>query len=147
MNRLPTLLTTSAVALVVLAQVAVAPASCCLIRAVIFDGEACCHHAVAAAEPATHSCCHGSAAKSDGVDAKPQHPTAPAAECLWCSADPKVATQDRVDLPDLTATPAFETLTAVEPAAPAPAAQRPVTDEPFHRTALAACAWLCVWVI
>ena len=147
MIRPARLLTTLAVALVVLAQVAVAPASCCLIHAAAFGGEACCHGTAVAAETATRPCCHGRSSEAGGVDARPQSPSAPAGECLWCSAEPKVVAQDRADLPDLTATAAFDAVAAVEPASPAPSSRRHVTDEPIHRTALAACAWLCVWVI
>jgi hypothetical protein len=147
MTRLATSLTTAAVALVVVAQVAVSPSACCLIRAALFGGEACCRVSVAAAEPAERSCCHGPSAQAAEVDGGADGPAVPDADCLWCSAGPKVVANDRVVLPDLDVAPAFDSLSAVEPASPAPASRRLVADEPFHRTALAACAWLCVWVI
>lgn len=141
MTWLATRLTCFAVAF---AQVVVAPGVCCLIRAEVFGPEACCH-APAPAGPVTRSCCRKTA--TEAAPAGHGHSSPPAGECHWCSAEPKVATNDRVALPDLEASLAPVFLSAVEPAPAAPASSELVSDEPFHRTALAACAWLCVWQV
>jgi len=146
MTWLATRLTTAAVALVVVAQAAASPGACCLIRSALFGGDACCRIAAAAAEPAGRSCCHGPAQATEAV-APDDRPAFPVAECLWCSAGPKVVANGRAAPLDLDVAPTFDSISAVEPASPAPASRRLVADEPFHRTALAACAWLCVWVI
>lgn len=145
MTRLMTFLTTLAVGLVAAAQVVVAPASCCLIRAALFGGEACCHAAVATVEDGPRTCCHGRTATAEESAAGHSLPTPPSGECLWCSAGPKVVSDDRVAVPDLDAGPLFVASPAVEPIAVAPASVEFVADGPFHRTAMATCAWLCVW--
>jgi hypothetical protein len=132
-----------AVALAAAAQVVVSPASCCLLRAALFGGEACCHAKVKA-EPAPRSCCHGRAAKPTAVPIASALPSG-GGECLWCSAGPRVAANDRVVSPVQHVSPALSPVVAAEPVVAAPVSPRLVVKEPFRRTAIAACAWLCVW--
>lgn len=144
MTRLTTSLTTAAVALVMAAQALIAPASCCLLRAVLSGGSACCH-AAAASEAGPRTCCHGRAAKPAESVSGYGVPTPSSGECLVCSAGAKVVSNDRVAIPDLEAGQPFLSAVAVEPVTTAPGSVAFVADEPFHRTAPAMCAWLCVW--
>jgi len=128
----------AAVALVTVAQVVVAPASCCLLKAAVFGGPACCERPTVAS--ATASCCHAPATDAAIADEVPSAPH----ECLWCSAGPKISVSERVLPPVMDL--ATISVVAVEPVATSSLVTAEESlEEPFHRTALAACAWLCVW--
>lgn len=144
MTRLARRLTIVAAALVAVAQVVVAPASCCLIRGVL-SGWPACHAADAIAAADAQSCCHGRAADAEHMAIGHRLPGPVSGECLWCSAGPKVVSGDRVAVPYPGAGASFVSSAVVEPAAETATTVEFVTDEPFHRTAPATCAWLCVW--
>ncbi len=138
-------ITPAVLALVATAQVAFSSASCCELRAALADHSACCH---ATSEPAQPSCCHKPPSRLMDVAAV-GIPYAPSGSdsCLICSAGPKVAVSERVELPPVFSGGLVAAVETAEPAVTAAEALEFDTDEPFHRTALASCAWLCVWLI
>ncbi len=129
----------AAVALVTAAQVVVTPAACCVLSSALVGGEACCGQPV----DDRQACCQPprQAATFEGDTSHAPESD----ECLWCAAEPKIGSPDRV------APPPIDDVDFSVATAPAVAGGLLVSppasslDEPFHRTAPAACAWLCVW--
>jgi hypothetical protein len=139
------------VALVAVMQAVVSPASCCLLKATISSGKICCRGEV---KPVSRSCCHRDDRNlPEASSLAGLRLPSPSQNCPVCSAEPKVATADRVAAPSPDDGNAFSVSdaadafgsTAFDAAAVHAAAFG--TDEPFQRTALASCAYLCVWRI
>lgn len=139
-------MTAIATALVVVAQAAIAPASCCLLQTGLTGGGACCIAAAVEESASPQGCCHGSPAPAEAIEQRGSSPAVPSGECLLCSADPKVVPNDRIVPTDLATETALRPMTAIVPVAGGVAVGS-VRSEAFHRTALASCAWLCVWLI
>lgn len=133
-------------ALVATVQVAFSSASCCELKAALAGQPACC---IADASRVQRSCCQKSSTPSGNAEAVgDSHAPFSPANCLICSAEPKIATLDRVEAPlpsaDAGSTLRVATVDAAGPMTPTWVAG---PSDARHRTALAACAWLCVWVI
>jgi hypothetical protein len=134
-----------AVVLVASAQAIVSPASCCLLKVAIAARAGC---GPVAATHDVRACCHKSgesqAARAPGGVPSPGN-------CPICSAEAKVASSDRTAVPlpgeqGFSFAPSDEVSLSIA-SVPAEAAVAEEIDEPFQRTALASCAWLCVWLI
>lgn len=147
LSRTTTLL---AVALIVTVQAVVAPASCCVLKSIVSDADACAGVARAAEAP---SCCHRPAATKSVTPAHPARVPLEQSDCPICNSDAKLLLGDRIAAPSPLdgdflsfGHVADVTLAMLCDAAASPAADFD-TGEPFRRTALASCAWLCVWRI
>jgi hypothetical protein len=133
-----------AVVLVASAQAFVSPASCCLLKTAIAARAAC---APVAAAQEVRACCHKSAAEAPHPPGRVPSP----GNCPICSAEAKVASSDRTVVPlpgeqGFSFAPSDEVSLSIA-SVPAEAAVAEEIEEPFQRTALASCAWLCVWLI
>jgi hypothetical protein len=140
--------TSLAVTLVVAMQAIVSPASCCLLKSFASHAGTCFH---AAPVEATRSCCQHKSAATGTAPGEGHDPVRPKT-CPICTGTPKIVAADRVEAPS----PARDGLFGLNFNADAVASdvvgwEAPATalevDEPFRRTALASCAWLCVWRI
>ncbi len=139
-----------AVALVVTVQAVVSPASCCILKSIVTGGETCSGVVQSAG---ARSCCHRVAvAKPDAPAHHGRVPVQPT-DCPVCTSEAKLALGDRVEAPS----PLYDdflsrdhvadvTLASLLDASVPPATAFD-TGEPVQRTALASCAWLCVWRI
>lgn len=128
------------------AQCATVPGMCCIVRqAVSADVPACCRPAEAAEHvPGRCPMCRATNGSQDSENVAGE-PGGSEEGCRWCATDPRTHESDRAAAP----APTLFALAALPPTsepAAAPAAEPSVSESPpFHRTAIATCAWLCVW--
>lgn len=140
-----TLVNTIAAILVIAVQATISPASCCLLRAELLGTGSCCY-ATEKAE-STPSCCSRSVSSEKSLAVGGSHGSDQTDVCPVCTSGPKVASSEKSVAPE----PDFATgillpVVSVEATSTTPSPVEFVADEPFHRTAIAACAWLCVWL-
>src|SRR5690606_38358723 len=86
----------AAVALVAIGQVAISPASCCLLRAALARQASCCQ---VLAKSAGSSCCQKAAGSAAVVSLNEAHLPGEAGDCPICSAGPKLSSSDRTVAP------------------------------------------------
>jgi hypothetical protein len=137
-----------AVALIAMVQATVSPASCCVLKFVVVGSDTCSVVAPAAKAP---SCCHRRAATEPVTPVHQPRVPFEQSKCPICAADAKLMVGDRVAAPS-------PLDGDVEPIGRVADADLVTPDddlvrlgsafgtgEPLQRTALALCAWLCVW--
>jgi hypothetical protein len=146
-RRLKRTVSLLAVALIAMVQATVSPASCCMLKSVVAGSDTC---SVVASPTKTPSCCH----RRDAADPvtpvhQPRGPLEPS-DCPICAANAKHVAGDRVATPSPLGDSFFSRHVADAGLATlGDNSGGPIagfgTGEPFRRTALESCAWLCVW--